>query len=78
MNPLCFEGATCCGDGTWQCNGASGEPGCDDSGGLCEIIECDPAQEPGVGGNPPCFEGATCCPDGVWRCNDFGGPPACG
>jgi hypothetical protein len=78
MNPVCTEGTTCCADGTWQCNWVSGEPMCDESGGLCEIAACDPAAEPGVGGNPPCFEGATCCPDGQWRCNDFGGPPACG
>ena len=37
---------------------------------------CDPALEPGVGGNPFCFEGHTCCPGG-WQCNNPDGTPAC-
>ena len=37
---------------------------------------CDPALEPGVGGNPFCFEGHTCCPGG-WQCNYPDGTPAC-
>jgi len=24
-NPFCFEGATCCADGVWRCNNASGQ-----------------------------------------------------
>ena len=38
---------------------------------------CDPADEPGVGGNPFCFEGHTCCLDGRWRCNNADGSPSC-
>ena len=31
---------------------------------------CDPAKEPGVGGNKPCFEGHSCCPiTGEWQCS---------
>ena len=37
---------------------------------------CDPALEPGAGGNPFCFEGHTCCPGG-WQCNNPDGTPAC-
>jgi len=37
---------------------------------------CDPALEPGFGGNPLCFEGHTCCPGG-WQCNNPDGTPAC-
>ena len=38
---------------------------------------CDPALEPGTGGNPFCFEGHTCCSDGKWRCNNADGTPSC-
>lgn len=38
---------------------------------------CDPAAEPGVGGNPFCFEGHTCCSDGQWRCNNPDATPSC-
>lgn len=38
---------------------------------------CDPAQEPGVGGNPLCFEGHSCCANGQWACNDADGTPSC-
>ncbi|MCA9513941.1 MAG: hypothetical protein KC635_03265, partial [Myxococcales bacterium] len=27
-NPICFEGATCCADGTWRCNAGDGSPTC--------------------------------------------------
>lgn len=27
-NPICFEGATCCGDGVWRCNQGDGSPDC--------------------------------------------------
>lgn len=76
-NPACIEGATCCADGTWQCNQGTGEPACDNNEGVCLGYACDPADEPGTGDNQPCFEGATCCPDGLWHCNDFGGSPTC-
>jgi hypothetical protein len=52
-NPTCFEGATCCADGTWQCNGDSGESSCDDFDGLCVSGSCDPSEQPGVGGGGP-------------------------
>ena len=38
---------------------------------------CDPAAEPGTGGNPFCFEGHTCCSDGQWRCNNADATPSC-
>lgn len=38
---------------------------------------CDPALEPGVGGNPLCFEGHTCCASGQWQCNNADGSPSC-
>lgn len=38
---------------------------------------CDPAAEPGVGGNPLCFEGHTCCSNGQWSCNNADGSPGC-
>ena len=38
---------------------------------------CDPAAEPGTGGNPLCFEGHSCCADGTWRCNNPDGTPSC-
>ncbi|GJM26845.1 MAG: hypothetical protein DHS20C16_32600 [Phycisphaerae bacterium] len=45
--------------------------------GECEDPCCDPADEPGVGGNPFCFEGASCCADGTWACNNANGTPSC-
>ena len=38
---------------------------------------CDPAAEPGVGGNPLCFEGHSCCASGNWSCNNPDGSPSC-
>jgi len=38
---------------------------------------CDPALEPGTGGNPLCFEGHTCCANGQWQCNNADGSPSC-
>ncbi len=38
---------------------------------------CDPAEEPGVGGNPRCIEGHTCCNSGVWGCDHGSGAPSC-
>jgi hypothetical protein len=76
-NPFCFEGATCCGDGTWACNQADGSSSC--AGPVADVCEacCDPSQEPGTNGNPLCFEGATCCDDGTWACNQGDGSPSC-
>jgi hypothetical protein len=45
--------------------------------GECDPPCCDPADEPGVGGNPFCFEGASCCADGTWACNNADGTPSC-
>jgi hypothetical protein len=39
-NPFCFEGATCCADGTWQCNEGAGQSTCEAPGDVCEA---DPA-----------------------------------
>lgn len=51
-NPICFEGATCCADGTWQCNRGDGTPSCDAPGLVCELP-------------PPCVDPETgavrCC-----------------
>ena len=38
---------------------------------------CDPALEPGVGGNPFCFEGHSCCASGQWACNNADATPSC-
>ena len=38
---------------------------------------CNPALEPGTGGNPFCFEGHTCCANGTWQCNNANGSPSC-
>ena len=38
---------------------------------------CDPALEPGTGGNPFCFEGHTCCSNGNWQCNNPDASPSC-
>jgi hypothetical protein len=76
-NPICFEGATCCADGTWQCNGAMGQSSCEAPGAVCSGACCDPTKEPGVGGNDFCFEGASCCADGTWQCNNPGAGPVC-
>jgi hypothetical protein len=37
---------------------------------------CNPALEPGVGGNPLCFEN-TCSSDGKWPCNNPDASPSC-
>jgi len=78
-NPFCFEGHTCCGDGTWACNDASGNSSCPADVGTGEVCItcCDPSQEPGMNGNPFCIEGHTCCGDGSWRCNDGSGNSTC-
>ena len=38
---------------------------------------CDPAKEPGTGGNPFCFEGHSCCANGQWQCNNPDATPSC-
>ena len=34
-NPFCFEGASCCSDGNWNCNNADGSPSCT-TGPVCD------------------------------------------
>ncbi len=34
-NPTCFEGASCCADGAWQCNNGDGSSSCDAPGTPC-------------------------------------------
>ncbi|MCP3997881.1 MAG: hypothetical protein GY722_22900, partial [bacterium] len=34
-NPICFEGATCCAGGKWQCNNGAGHSTCDVDGIAC-------------------------------------------
>ena len=75
-NPICFEGATCCAGGNWQCNDGGANSTCDLDGFACENC-CNPREEPGSFGNPICFEGATCCADGSWQCNDAGAMSTC-
>jgi hypothetical protein len=42
---ICIEGATCCANGTWQCNTASGGSTCATDGEVCdEPIICDPVE----------------------------------
>jgi hypothetical protein len=82
-NAICFEGATCCGDGTWQCNSGDGSNTCANStgavGDVCSEPKCcDLADQPGTNGNPFCFEGASCCGDGTWQCNSGNGSSTCG
>ncbi len=66
--PQCFEGSTCCDDGTWACNDGQGNPTCE-AGSVCAC--CDPADA------PQCFEGASCCAGGGWACNDEQGNSTC-
>ncbi len=35
-NPTCFEGASCCADGEWQCNDGIGSSSCDAPGTPCK------------------------------------------
>ena len=74
-NPFCIEGATCCSDGTWQCNEGDLSSTCILDGQACDC--CDPLAEPGRHGKPICIEGATCCANGNWKCNDGTGQSTC-
>ena len=66
--PQCFEGSTCCDDGSWACNDDGGNPTCDE-GVVCEAPTCCDENR-----LPPCVEGpAMCCDDGSWMCPDEGG-----
>jgi hypothetical protein len=77
-NPLCFEGATCCADGTWACNEGDGSETCAAPVCTAETTACcDPAMMPGTNGIPFCIEGASCCADGTWACNEGDGSPTC-
>jgi hypothetical protein len=51
-NPFCFEGATCCGDGSWACNAGDGSPTCDV---ISQVCEPEPCHDPATGA-------AICCP----------------
>jgi hypothetical protein len=75
-NPVCFEGASCCSNGAWMCNGGAGNSTCIELGEVCTAC-CDPADEPGRGNNPPCIEGTSCCSTGAWACNGAAGTPSC-
>jgi hypothetical protein len=61
-NPPCFEGATCCSTGEWQCNDATGQSTCAAEGISCEPC-CHPDERP-----VDCEGGSTCCADGTWVC----------
>lgn len=41
--PFCFEGASCCADGTWSCNNADGSPSCL-TGPICGDTDPTPGQ----------------------------------
>lgn len=66
--PPCFEGASCCADGSWACNDDAGQPTCE-TAPVCAC--CQPGEE------PECIEGVSCCGGGEWQCNDDGGQPTC-
>jgi hypothetical protein len=74
--PFCFEGASCCANGTWACNEGDGSTTCPGRK-LCAVDTCcDLARMPGHYG-APCIEGASCCSDGSWACNEGPGTPTC-
>lgn len=50
--PLCFEGHTCCSDGSWSCNNPDGSPSCE-TGTVCDA-GCGSA-------GASCATGADCC-----------------
>lgn len=50
--PLCFEGHTCCANGSWQCNNPDGSPSCD-PGTVCDA-GCTSVGD-------PCGDDADCC-----------------
>ncbi|MDH3284362.1 MAG: hypothetical protein OEQ13_06440 [Acidobacteriota bacterium] len=51
-NPFCFEGHTCCTDGTWRCNNPDATPSCD-VGEVCAA---------GCGSRgDSCSSGGDCC-----------------
>ncbi len=51
-NPFCFEGASCCADGRWQCNNPDGTPSC----ALGEVCPAGCA-----GRNESCEVDEDCC-----------------
>ena len=74
-NPTCFEGATCCSDGQWQCNQGDGSTTCDEVGDECGQV-CG-----GISGLP-CDQGQFCKLNTGECCCDFQGvciaiPDAC-
>lgn len=50
-NPFCFEGATCCSDGRWQCNNPDGSPSCS-AGTVCSGCS---------GAGAACSSNSDCC-----------------
>ena len=54
--PFCFEGHTCCADGTWRCNNSDGTPGCTACGATCVLSGAS------------CTAGSDCC-SGVCKGN---------
>ena len=75
-NPPCFEGATCCADGTWSCNDPGGASTCPSPGNECDEIcggiagiQCS---DPGDFCKLP--EGGCCC-DFLGVCTPL--PEAC-
>jgi len=51
-NPFCFEGASCCEDGSWACNNPDGSPSCQ-TGTVCD----GPCGSRG----DACATGGDCC-----------------
>ena len=70
-NPFCFEGASCCGDGTWQCNQGNGQPSCDALGDMCPLTEC------GGFAGIPCPDGQTCVDFPLDECDPDNGGADC-
>ena len=74
-NPICVEGATCCADGTWQCNKGDGNSGCDADcpAGSCTIAR----EEAACGADAFCMLDLGECQsdDAIGRCTPR--PEAC-
>jgi hypothetical protein len=71
-NPFCIEGATCCSDGTWQCNEGDGSSTCSGGEGeVCPSLTCDNVLcIPGHHCVEQCDGNPTCVPD---ICEGFAG-----
>jgi hypothetical protein len=79
-NPLCIEGASCCADGTWQCNNGNGTSSCDAPGKPC-VDKCAGYVPPGCN-QAGCPEGSSCkqgvgCTPSICSCDPSNGFVIC-